>query len=436
MAGRPLRFIHASDFRLEMPLQGMVEVPGHLRDIFCDAPYAAARRVFDAAVAEEAQFLLLSGNLLDVSQAGISGPLFLLEQFSRLADRGIAVYWAGGETDPPDAWPSAFPLPANVHMFPRGRTGQFLHAPAGAPLVRLVGQSGDGRRQLRPELFEPDPGGLPTVAVAHGDMEAATPPNQGICYWALGGRPDRANVSGTLRVPPPASGYPDGTRSVPDTLVHWPGSPQGRRPGETGIHGCTLVELDENGRARTSLLPTELVRWLDERLTVDENTGRKDLEASLQQRIAALKEAAPTLDLLIRWTVADSGPLLAELRQRPLAAETPHGPLAAELLAGLQSQYGSERPAAWSISLEAEPAATLPAALYEQETILGDFLRSVRQYEVNPAGPLDLESYVAESHLAGTLAAAASLPDDQARRRVLHEVALLGAELLGGGGSV
>jgi DNA repair exonuclease SbcCD nuclease subunit len=404
MPARPLRFVHASDFHLEMPLQGVVEVPEHLREAFCDAPYTAARRVFDAALAEEAQFLVLSGDLLDPGRAGLRGPLFLVEQFSRLAEQGVAVYWAGGEVDPPEAWPSTFPLPQNVHLFPHGRTGQFVHTPDGTPLVRLVGQSRDGPRPLRPERFEPDPAGLTMIAVANGNIEAAALPDRGICYWALGGRQDRATLPGA------------------PTVVHWPGSPQGRRPSETGIHGCTLVELDENGRARTSLLPTDVIRWLDERLAVDENAGRKDIEAALHQRMYALREAVPKIDLLVGWTLAGSGPLLAELR---------HGPLAAELLAGLRSEYGSATPATWSVSLEAEPAEALPASLYEQETILGDFLRGVRQYEVNPAEPLELETYLAETHVAGALAAAVSIPDHEARRQVLREAALLGAELLG-----
>jgi hypothetical protein len=420
MSGRPLRFVHASDFHLEMPLQGVVEVPEHLREAFCDAPYTAARRVFDAALAEEAQFLVLSGDLLDPGRAGLRGPLFLVEQFSRLAEQGVAVYWAGGEVDPPEAWPATFPLPQNVHLFPRGRTGQFVHTPDGTPLVRLVGQSRDGPRPLRPERFEPDPAGLTTIAVANGHIEAAAPPDRGICYWALGGRPDRATLPGAPAAV--AGGAPTAVAGGSPTAVHWPGSPQGCRPSETGIHGCTLVELDENGHARTSLLPTDAIRWLDERLTLDENAGRKEIEAALHQRMCALREAAPKVDLLVAWTLAGSGPWVAELR---------HGPLATELLTALRSEYGSATPAAWSVSLEAEPAEALPAALYEQETILGDFLRGVRQYEVNPAEPLELETYLAEAHVAGALAAAVSIPDHEARRRVLRDAALLGAELLG-----
>ena len=41
----------------------------------------------------------------------------LVKQFQRLAERKIPVYWAAGRVDLPDRWPSAIPLPDNVHVF-------------------------------------------------------------------------------------------------------------------------------------------------------------------------------------------------------------------------------------------------------------------------------------------------------------------------------
>ena len=52
MSQRPFRFVHSGDFHLEMPLQGVAEVPKHLREPFLDAAYDAARRVFDRAMNE------------------------------------------------------------------------------------------------------------------------------------------------------------------------------------------------------------------------------------------------------------------------------------------------------------------------------------------------------------------------------------------------
>ena len=64
MSTRPFRFVHASDFHLEQPLMGVAEVPDHLRDLFLDAPYTAAGKLFEAVLAEDADFVVLSGDML------------------------------------------------------------------------------------------------------------------------------------------------------------------------------------------------------------------------------------------------------------------------------------------------------------------------------------------------------------------------------------
>ena len=79
---------------------------------------------------------------------------------------------------------------------------------------------------------------------------------------------------------------PDG----PDTLfssprvAHYAGTPQGRHPEESGSHGCTLVNVDGQGRAQTVPVPADAVRWETERITVDETTTRQDLESMLQAK--------------------------------------------------------------------------------------------------------------------------------------------------------
>ena len=110
-------------------------------------------------------------------------------------------------------------------------------------------------------------------------------------------------------------------------------------------------------------------------------TSREDLESRLRERMHALLEASPAVGLLISWTIAGRGPLIGQLRR---------GRLAAELLQGLRSDYGYRSPAAWSVSLEVEISETLPPEWYEQETIRGDFLRAVRQLQMNPDEPLAL----------------------------------------------
>ena len=54
MSGLAFRFLHTSDWHLELPASGLVEVPDHLREALVEAPYLAAERVIETALAERA----------------------------------------------------------------------------------------------------------------------------------------------------------------------------------------------------------------------------------------------------------------------------------------------------------------------------------------------------------------------------------------------
>jgi len=405
MSNWPFRFVHAADFHLELPPFGVAEVPDHLWNLFIESTYRAAERVFETTLSEEAEFLILSGDLLDPRRTGPRGLLFLAEQFGRLAERETAVYWAGGHVDPPDAWPSAIRLPDNVHRFPQGRPEEHVHQRDGTPLARVMGTSRGAGRAVRASEFDPDPAGLFSIAVVHGAADAEALKQRRIDYWALGGSHARHTLFSSPQV------------------AHYPGSPQGRHPEESGPHGCTLVQVDAERHARTTLVPTDVMRWQNAEIVVEEATTRADLETLLNERMQSLVETAPGMDLLVSWKIVGSGPLLAELRR---------GELAGQLLEVLRTRYGFGPPAAWSLSMSAEPTAVLPPEWYEQQTIRGDFLRQIRHYQMNPSEPLDLEAYLAEGQLADTLEAAAQVSDKATRERVLREAAMLGVDLLSG----
>src|SRR6185295_8010552 len=122
----PFRFLHASDLHLEQPLHGFPSAPDHLRRLCIDAPYLAAERVFDAALKEDVAFVLLAGDVVNLTTAGARAVCFLQEQFERLAQRKIHVYWAGGECDSPEHWPNSLHWPENVTAFPAGRVQEIV----------------------------------------------------------------------------------------------------------------------------------------------------------------------------------------------------------------------------------------------------------------------------------------------------------------------
>jgi exonuclease SbcD len=407
MSQRAFRFIHASDLHLERPPSGLADIPEHLRQTLLEAPYLAAERVFEIALSEQVDFVALSGDIVHLETAGPRALMFLAEQFQRLAERDIQVYWSGGNVDPPESWPAALHLPSNVHRFGSARPEDRIHHRDGIPLARVTGLSRRQRSKIRVTDFWPDPAGLTTVAVVYGSVDRAGLAERPIHYWALGGSHRRGTVLGASQV------------------AHYPGTNQGRTPDEAGLNGCTLVRVDGDGRIQPQLVPCDVLRWQQERVEVEPTTTRERLEQALRGRMQDLIAANPGLDLLVDWTVTGTGLLLASLRR---------GTLPSELLASLRQEFGRTATPAWSVTLEAEPDA-LPDAWYEQQTILGDFLREARGHEPEDAENLNLEVFLSQRHAAGDLAAAVQLHGDQPQRqRVLRRAAALGAELLGGEG--
>lgn len=401
----PLRFLHASDFRLDVPVGGIAEVPEHLRDRFLDAPYHAARRVFDAALAEEVNFVVLSGGLVHARRSGPRGPAFLVEQFERLHARGIGVYWAGSSADRPDAWPSAARLPGNVVHFPCAAAARHVVLRENQAVALIVGRSHAGWRKIEPGDFVADHSAPYAIAVAHGACDARPLAARGFQYWALGGRPQRGTAGGAAQ------------------RLHYAGSPQGRSPEEPGPHGTTTVRIDGEGRTHLNFVATDVLRWRDERVSIDGIETRAELERRLRERVAAASDESGSLDLLISWTLIGSATAWSALRRVVRQAE---------LLDWLRREFGGGSPARWSVALDIETSDVATAELADQETILGDFLREVRRHSTDGTLPIEMATYLSPRHAAGPLAELAGVSDTAERRRVLREVAVLGIELLGG----
>lgn len=404
MSQRMFRFVHACDLQLEQAPRGLAEVPDHLRELLLESPYWAAERVFEAALAEQVDFVVLAGGVTNYALAGPRGAQFLLDQFQRLSERNIRVYWAGGPDDLPDSWPSAFPLPDNVHFFSAARFEEVVHLRGDEPLARLVGQS---RRQAGPiragDLHSVEDNGAFRLAVVPAMLEPGNFAQRGIAYWALGGLPNRESWSG------------------PGYMAHCPGSTQGRDPTSDGAHGCSVVHVDLDGRVRINLVATEAVRYCHERLTVDGGTTRQGLERMLAARVEELGVLAHGADLLIQWTVGGTGRLLAELRKEEVSTEVLHA---------MRNRFGKQSPSAWSVSLQAEPDAALAARAIEQDSILGDALRHVHELlsrdEMGHEDlDLDLGTSIDAAWAGNQVAAAVRITEGQNRHRVLRKAAAM-----------
>ena len=115
------------------------------------------------------------------------------------------------------------------------------------------------------------------------------------------------------------------------------------------------------------------------------------------------------------------------------AEQLRRGKLATDLMTRLRTEHAARRPATWTVSIDAERAEAVSEERYQEDTLLGEFLRTVRHYVERSDDRLDLQPYLAERHVAGHLPSAVTLDEPAVRGRVLAEVARLGVALLSPG---
>jgi hypothetical protein len=399
------RFLHASDFHLERPPGGLTEAPDHLRDLLIEAPYRAANNVFDAALNREVDFVVLAGDLVAPERSGPRGVLFLREQFARLAKREIPVYWAGGPAELVHRWPAAIAWPSNVHIAPNEQPVCFAVRGQGQLLCEIVAQGHSSYQALNVPAFtgamSSDGERKFVIGLSHGELADELPGTMHVDYWALGGQHELT--------------LPQETRP----LVHYPGTPQARAPDETGPHGCTLVEVGDDGDIRTVPVVTDVVRYCQERIAVAANAPASELERLLRERMQSLADSNPQVALIANFTVDEDGGMPAQGQmQRSLPAT----------IGILRGEFGYRSPPVW-LDRVRWPAAEVPDSWRQQENLLGDLLRAAG-YLAQTGHSIDLDRYLPREQWREPVAAMLRYREPAVVQNSLREAATLAAGLL------
>lgn len=403
MAPHTLRFVHASDLHIDRPLYGLDEAPDELRELLRDAPMQSAERVFDTTLTENADGLLLSGNVIDLKNASPRSVMFLVDQFKRLEKRNIPVFWAGGVLDPPSAWPRSLPLPSNVTVFPGGNITSHEVYRDGAVIACVMGTSLAEGHKADTSSFHHDAHGRYTIGVAFGTNDEPGKEGDRVDYMALGGRKRRATVD-----------HEPG-------IAHYPGSPQGRSPNEVGPSGCTILQVEEDGKAKTRFVATDMIRWQEETVEFTVGVTPEQLRTRLRERLDKVRAKAKGTDQLIAWRLEGVGPLTLELRDEGLCRE---------LLVDLQQYAGRTQPICWSYRMTCDDPYEPPHEQRDQETILGDLLRQVEVLRHNEAFVLDLGEMLPKPMPLGELSEIAKQGDADDRVHVINQAAKLGVALM------
>ena len=400
MSQRPFRFLHAADLRLDEPVAGVPDAPDELVSLLIDCPLKAAARVFDAAVGQRVDFVVLGGNMIDPQWAAPRDWLCLIEQFERLAQHNIAVYWAGGSTDSVSRWPEFVHWPANVRYFPPGRVERHRFEVAGAIVCEIAGTSHTESGSPKAYELTASTAGVFSIAVANANWSCSGLQEHGINYWALGGAAGRS------------------TPLEAGSIAHFAGTPQGRSATEAGPHGCTIVSVDEHSRVQLTPVDCDVVRWQAPRVSVANSISSNELNAMLGHRAEQLLAEQTNVAHLVSWKVECGRGLRTAIRR---------GELATKLLDSLRTQFGHRAPLCWAVSIEAVLPQEFPVTSHDEDTIRGDFLRELRNLETG--GEANTIEDICRS-LDGSIAGTGLLLTPAEVREIQREAAWLGADLL------
>lgn len=292
--GSAFRVLQAGDFRLDEPLYPVGALPADLREILVQARERSALRVFDAAIEQRADLLLLTGQLADFPQEPRLA-CFFFHQLQRLRTAGAVAVWAVPEHREQSSWPELdnliFPLyeePLRVALSRHGRACVLQRKTA---LAAASGMAEDIRITLS----------------SSGIVAVGTPGNGG-------------------------------------AITHPVGNIQSAGPHSTAT-GMWLTEVPPGGTPACTRLDTETVHWVTESLVIDSGSTW----ASLLEQFAATMSrwsATPAGELtLIQWRVSGAGHLWDDLIGQ-IAAERLR-----DELRGLHVRY----PHTWSWRVELHP---------------------------------------------------------------------------------
>ncbi len=248
-----LKFIHAADIHLDSPMHKLDLYEGAPVESFRQATRRAFENLVQTAMAEEAAFMVIAGDLYDGDWKDYNTGLYLKSQMAKLRDAGIAVFIVSGNHDAASRITKTLKLPDNVTVFPSDHPSTHILDNAGIAVHGQSFASPTVKKNLASAYPAPvsglyNIGLLHTCATGRQGHEPYAPcsvedlVNKGYDYWALG----HVHTHEIIGLHPP---------------IVFSGNIQGRHVRETGRKGAVMVTVDDNHDTDLEFIPLDVVRW-------------------------------------------------------------------------------------------------------------------------------------------------------------------------------
>jgi len=229
---------------------------GYSLDAAALGPAAAWHRTVAWALTQRVSAVVLAGDVVDRDDDRFEAYGHLERGVKQLTDAGIMVCGVAGNHDV-DALPRLADRIPDFHLLGAGGCWQTLDLPArgGEPELRLLGWSFPSipfRENPLESLEQELDGSTPTIGILHCDLNAGTSPYAPVARADLDATETDAWLLGHIHKPGDLSGF---------RPIGYLGSLVGLDPGEPGMHGPWLAEVDGRRSVRLTQLPLAPLRW-------------------------------------------------------------------------------------------------------------------------------------------------------------------------------
>lgn len=377
----PFRFLHAADLHLDSRFAGLAHIPPAIRSYLRESTFAALGRLVRVAVQENVDFVVISGDVYDVSDASLQGQLRFHEALEELGRQGISVFLIHGNHDPLDGIRLTVDLPKHVTVFPgeqpeyatayRRSDGKEVAIVSGIsyPTAKVMENTAVAfSRKAGSSLFH--------IALLHGNVdgdlqhETYSPCTRkdliekGFDYWALG----HIHKRNILYERP--------------TIVY-PGNIQGRSIKETGPKGCYVVDVNESGNVSLHFHELDLVRWQVREVSIDGLSNEAEWIQSVEQAVESIRDEHSGRMSVVRFRMTGRGDIHKLLAEKGAADD-----LLSELQRreALRAERNDYKGLVWTEGFAVESGLAINYdRLLNEDSFLGEMLRIAGRTEKSSA---------------------------------------------------
>ncbi|WNS46136.1 DNA repair exonuclease [Paenibacillus sp. MMS20-IR301] len=367
----PFRFLHAADLHLDSRFAGLAHLPQAIRSYLRESTFAALGRLVRVAVTQRVDFVVISGDVYDITDASLQGQLRFREALEELGRHGIEVFLIHGNHDPLDGPRLTAEPPGHVTVFGGSEPGQATaHLRGGGSDVAVISGISYPTAKVTENTalrFSRRPGsGLFHIALLHGNVdgdlehETYSPCSRkdliysGYDYWALG----HIHKRSILHERP---------------LIVYPGNIQGRSIKETGPKGCYIVDVNAEGTAEPQFHELDYVRWQVRELAIEGLHSEAEWTQAVEDMVEAVREETPQLMSVVRFRLTGRGPVHRILAEKGAADDLLAELQRRETVRAQRQEYAG---LVWTEGFAVETGLAVDRErLLQEDSFLGELLR-------------------------------------------------------------